>query len=121
MTVKMTFNPSLDEVARKIIKVPQVINKNMPDALKKAAFIVEGEAKKVTPVDTGRLRASIYTTVKSMSAIVQPKTNYALYVHQGTRRMTARPFMKEGMERSQSRIERIFGKSVKTSILKVIH
>jgi HK97 gp10 family phage protein len=121
MSMKLSADPSFDSVSRKMLLVPQIINSDMPKALKKAAFIVEGESKKLTPVDTGRLRSSIYTTVKKLSAIVQPKTNYALAVHEGTSRMKARPFMKEGMERSESKIKRIFQDNVRVSILKVIN
>jgi len=113
---KLEFNPSLKSVQRKMIVVPTVINNDLPKGLKKAAFIVEGESKKLTPVDTGRLRSSIYTTVKTMSAIVQPKTNYALFVHEGTRRMKPRKFMTEGLERSETRIARIFKGQIKKSI-----
>ena len=67
--------PDLSKFSGKISNVPRVIDNRIKQAIKKTAFLIEGESKKQTPVDTGRLRASIYTTVKEDSAIVQPKTN----------------------------------------------
>lgn len=62
------------------------------------AFAVERYAKQLTPVDSGRLRASIHTTpmMFGVKAIVSTKTEYAVYVHEGTKYMRGRPFMKYG-------------------------
>ncbi len=70
----------------------------MTKKIKELAFLIERDSKKVTPVDTGRLRASIGVTLKPMLAIVQPDTNYAFFVHEGTRYMMARPYMLWGAE-----------------------
>jgi len=118
MSIKAT--PKLDKVIKKFSRISPIINKNLTIALKKAAFLVERESKFVTPVDTGRLRSSIFTTIKRNMAIIQPKTDYAIYVHEGTRRMTGKPFMKEGFDKSKSRIDKLFKGAVKTSINKAL-
>lgn len=87
---------------------PDLFIKEFQKALAKAGLVVEIESKKVTPVDTGRLRASISTELKSLMAIISPHTNYALYVHEGTRYMKSRPFMKWGAESAEGRIQQIF-------------
>jgi len=97
MRIKIGSKPAFEKVAKKFERVPRQITKDAGSAIKEAALIIEGWGKFYTPVDTGRLRASIYTTLRSMSAIVQPKTNYALFVHEGTSRMKARPFMKQAV------------------------
>lgn len=54
-----------------------------------SALLIEGAAKRLTPVDTGRLRASIATSLGvgalAGGAIVQTNVNYAIYVHEGTK------------------------------------
>lgn len=63
------------------------------------AMAVERYAKQLTPVDTGRLRASIFTspTLMGLGAIVSTNTEYAIYVHDGTKYIKkARPFMTMG-------------------------
>ncbi len=93
MAVTISFSPTLEEVNRRFsnIDVPGFLK----DKIQEIAFLVEAGSKRVTPVKTGRLRASIYTTLgdMGMKATVQPNTNYAIYVHEGTKYMRGRPFM----------------------------
>lgn len=84
-------------------KSPEIID----NALMKAGFLVEREAKKLTPVKTGRLRASI--AVESLIALrkekhvaISPHTDYADYVH---RRV---PFMTAGYYTAKGRIDELF-------------
>lgn len=99
--------------------------KDLQEALLKAGFLLEGEAKRQTPVDTGRLRASIYVTPRMSlgNAYVEvgPHTDYGLYVHEGTRWMRARPFMEWGLRAAGNGIEKVFkkiGSSVSISLTK---
>ncbi len=94
--VTLHFNPSLDELRNKFGDIR--IDNFLRDQVQKIAFRVEGEAKKITPVDTGRLRASITTRLGNggFQALVQPNTTYMFFVHEGTRYMRARPFMTWG-------------------------
>lgn len=68
-------------------------------ALRKVAADTERDAEINAPVDTGALRNSIGTTITgdgrhgSMTAIVGPTVNYAVYVELGTSRMGAQPFL----------------------------
>ena len=107
-------NPKLEKVAKKFRKISPNINKSIAVALKKAALLVERESKFVTPVDTGRLRASIFSTIYETSAVVQPKTDYAIHVHR------RKPFMKEGLDKARPRIEKIFRGAVHLSISKAL-
>lgn len=60
----------------------------LTDAMEKSVFRLQDQAKRNTPVDTGRLRSSIDVTVnwdrEMLVGEVQPHTDYALYVHEGT-------------------------------------
>ena len=106
----------LDKLRRRFSKSPQRLRRAIGGAIKESAFLIERESKKRAPVDTGRLRASIFTTIRPFSAIVQPKVKYAIYVHQGTRFMRPRPFMQLALDDNQAKIEGIFKKHIDRNI-----
>lgn len=64
------------------------------------AFASERYSKIATPVDTGRLRSSITTSIGNLEARIAPHTNYAIFVHEGTRYMRGRPFMAIGLNQA---------------------
>ncbi len=88
-------------------RLPRNVKTAITTTIRKSAFIIERQSKRVTPVDTGRLRSSISSDITPFSATVAPHTNYAVFVHEGTRFMTARPFMHKGAENSVSEVENI--------------
>ncbi len=78
----------LDELKLKLVDKP-VYKEPMLRALEKSAIVVESEAKRLTPVDTGRLRASISHRMGGQStnpfAEVGTNIKYGIYVHEGRR------------------------------------
>ncbi len=94
-------------------KLPVHIKQGLNNAIRKSAFIVERESKRIAPVDTGRLRSSIFTIIEPLKATVQPRVNYAIFVHEGTFKMSSRPFMKEGADNARNEIQRIFNEEIK--------
>ena len=78
--------------------LPSKMEVAMNCAIARSAFVFEGNAKERTPVDTGRLRASIWTMTERLSATVSTNVEYARYVHEGTSFMRGRPFMRWGLE-----------------------
>lgn len=62
---------------------------------------VTAAAKELCPVDTGRLRSSIRFSlgVDEVGRFGQVGTDveYAIYVHEGTSRMAARPFLRDAL------------------------
>lgn len=81
--------------------IKNLVNPDKVDNIARtAALMVESEAKKLCPVDTGRLRASI-TTEKIGKAAYAVGTNveYAPYVEFGTRKMRAQPYLRPALER----------------------
>ncbi len=99
ISVNITFEPPLEKVAAAYRRadIQGFIER---EVVTKLAFEVERFAKQVTPVRTGRLRASIGTSnlMSGLGAIVQTNINYAIFVHEGTKFMRARPFMQWGAE-----------------------
>lgn len=72
------------------------------------ALYVVGEAKRRCPVDTGYLRGSIGYSILRIPGrnILRIYTNveYAIFVHEGTRRMPARRFIRDAIEQKQGKI-----------------
>lgn len=100
--VNISVNPPLSKVGRALKQIAQ--DWNLQKNIEEFAFEIERAAKPVTPVDTGRLRASIMTDIGNLTATISPHTNYAFFVHEGTRFMKARPFMKIGLERAKMKL-----------------
>lgn len=80
--------------------------------LRKAVFVVEGKGKWYSPVDTGRMRASITEgiTFGNNYASVGPTVSYAKYVH---RRV---PFMSAAANDSLGEIQNIVEREVNKAI-----
>lgn len=74
-------------------------------ALVASALEVERDAKKFTPVDTGRLRSSITHRLGNNYAEVGTSVEYGLWVHWGTSKMAARPFLLQGYEANKEKIK----------------
>lgn len=107
---------NLPQIRAAFSRAPQLMSKRFKVALSKSALTVQRESMIRTPVDTGRLRSSHGFSLSGaglgMSATVMTgykvPVNYAVFVHEGTRFMRARPFMKEGADASQHQIEQFF-------------
>ena len=70
-------------------------------AVAKAAYDIEGQAKAVVPVDTGNLKNSIQTESgdSDLTKYVGPHTDYAVHVEYGTYKMRAQPYLRPAAER----------------------
>lgn len=115
--IDIYFTPeNVDLIIRAFKEAPRRVEEALSRAVRKSALLVERESKRQAPVDTGRLRGSIYTTILPFYATVQPKTNYAIFVHEGTRFMTSRPFMKWGAESAEPQINALFEQEVRKAL-----
>ena len=75
----------------------EFLDAKMNIALEKCGLVAEGYAKRLCPVDTGRLRNSITHTTRSEPgpvAYVGTNVEYAPYVELGTKRTKAQPYLK---------------------------
>lgn len=75
----------------------------------------ESYAKKLCPVDTGRLRNSItHQQFSEDTEVIGTNVDYAPYVELGTTRMKARPFLKPAAEGHTAEykqiMEQVYGK-----------
>lgn len=105
MNFTVTIKPSLNSVGKSVSSVDT--NSFLQKEINTIAFGVERFGKQLSPVDTGRMRASIQTfqamgssleakVATTLSALPKYGVSYAIFVHEGTRYMRARPFLERG-------------------------
>jgi len=71
---------------------PQAISRGISQSLDDIASEMESVAKNRCPVDTGYLQSSIRIIANGDSIDASVGADYASYVDQGTRKMSAQPF-----------------------------
>ena len=97
--------------------VPEVVAEELGKGVRDLVLLVEGEAKKRCPVDTGKLRASITPVIESWAAgYVGTNTEYAPYVEYGTRKMPAQPYLEPAFEEGRKQAKKIFGEAIARAI-----
>ena len=104
-------------------KAPTIMGAEFKKALMKSVVLVQRESMKITPVLTGRLRASHMFELSGaglkMEASVGPTVNYATFVHDGTRFIKGRPFLKDGAEASLDQIDDFFTDATQQALDKI--
>lgn len=113
--------PELEKVAGKWKQRPKILLAAMTDALEASGFLAEAAAKTALTVGptrairTGFLRASTGMhefLPLQFTAKIYPTAPYAIYVHEGTQHMPARPFMKEAIRTATPDIRQRFKEAV---------
>lgn len=126
MSVDISVTIDASKVTQYLGDLPPRLKNALSVGIKKSAFVIEGEAKKKTPrvfdaigpgPSSGILVGSIHTRLLgSLSAEVATRVKYAVYVHQGTRYMRARPFMKKGLDAAKNIIRQIFNEEITSAL-----
>lgn len=108
---------NLDKFLGALNKAPTRVAKHLQSAIETAGYSFQRETKSnirsgrdmwKAPIDTGYMWNHIFLTVTALRAEIIPTANYAIYVHQGTGRMRARPFLEITMGYQQANIDKIF-------------
>lgn len=117
---------NLDKVVDKFGRMAKKTRRNLQEALVKSAFEVEIKSKAIVPFDTGHLMRSIRKNIMPLSAWIAPHTEYAIYIHEGTKRYPlhlapkkpgrVRQFMKVGAEKALPRIQKNMDEAIKKSL-----
>ena len=74
-----------DRSLQRKLRDPQFVRGPVRQFLTRSVILLEGEVKKETPVDTGRLRSSVTHKVEPFRALVGTNVHYAPHVEFGTR------------------------------------
>lgn len=110
---------NINEIRQAFSQAPNLMNRELKDALNRSAITVQGRSMQNTPVITGRLRSSHVFAVSGsgmgMQAVVYPTANYGIFVHEGTRFQRPQPFLKDGLESSADEIQGYFQKATQNT------
>ncbi len=108
---------NIGDIRRAFTKAPVLMARELNKAIATAVVMVERDSKINTPVDTGVLRASTYTTLKSLYGEIGTNTSYDIFVHEGTRHFKGRPYLRMAIRSNQVSIDRLFT----TAVNNVLH
>lgn len=83
---------------RLLSKFDNLQNIDLEGPLTKACLLVENDAKKRCPVDTGQLRQSITHEVEGNTGVIGTNVEYAPYVEYGTGKYASGPYEGKGRQ-----------------------
>lgn len=70
--------------------------------IQQTALLIEGDAKRFAPVDTGRLRNSIHSAKSGeLEWMVGTDVEYAIYQEFGTRYQSGTPYLRPAVEKNR--------------------
>lgn len=87
----------LDKFLKALDNLENVVTNDVKEVVQDNALWMEGQAKALTPVDTGHLRRNITTEDKSTGEKIEYEVHtgaveYAIFVESGTSTTNAQPF-----------------------------
>lgn len=103
---------NLEAIRSAFAKSPVLMARELDKAIKTSVFAIERDSKIRTPVDTGRLRSSHQSTFTPLKGVLEPRAEYAIYVHQGTRYMKGRPFLLQAVQSNEVKVQQNFRDAV---------
>ena len=101
-----TFNNNANEVLEEF-------HEQIDVALETIGLVAEGYAKRLCPVDTGRLRNSISHAVDNNAAYIGTNVDYAVYVEMGTVKTRAQPYLKPAIVDHTDQYQEIVNKAIR--------
>jgi len=103
-----------EQMAKALKKAAEELKKATEAGLTGVVLLAEKFAKEEAPVDTGALRSEIHNTpvkrtAQGFKGEVRSGDNilYAMFVHDGTRRARANPYMARAAQRTEGKAARI--------------
>lgn len=115
MNISITATPTFHELAEKFKDID--LEGLIKDKVKDIATQLEDAAKSHAPVKTGELRDSILVlNTQPLGAVIQAQAGHAMFVHEGTRKMSARPFMELGANDVVKDLEKDLAKDIEDEI-----
>ena len=93
------------------VKVVNKINAANKKIMSTACLLVERDAKKLCPVDTGRLRSSITHEIEGMIGYVGTNVEYARAVELGIEQ-PPQPYLRPALHKNEKKILALFKKII---------
>jgi len=98
------------------VKVVNKINAKNKQIMSRACLMVERDAKKLCPVDTGRLRASITHEIDGLTGYVGSNVEYARAVELGSEdpafNRAPQPYLRPALHKNEKEILKLFKKII---------
>lgn len=119
VTVSVSIT-NIDQIQKAFKQAPDLMSAELNDAIKKSLFAIQSETiLNVHPdrginIITGGLLAATERppTFTMLKGVYDINISYAIFVHQGTRFMKARPFLKNAAESKNKAINSFFTAAV---------
>lgn len=112
------------DLAKDFDRLETALDKHLESAMETWVLMVEGTAKQLCAVLTGRLRASISSEVRRvgrnvLKGFIGTNVEYGPFVERGTRYQEAQPFLAPAVEAHLDDAERLFSGGVDAAIAEV--
>lgn len=109
----------VSQLQAKLGKLDPLTKGALSRGVARALAKVEGDAKLITPVDTGHLRASLHVTGRSIpdgaQGEVSTTVEYAPYVEFGTSRQQAQPYLHPALQKNKQTATKIILNEVRNA------
>jgi len=105
---------NLAEIRAAFVTAPLQMQTELNKAIKKTVLNIQRSSMINTPVKTGRLRASTASKFSNLKGEVGTHTNYDIFVHNGTRYMAARPYLRDAVDITREDTDKFFTLAVQT-------
>lgn len=116
IAIKIT---NLPQIKRAFGMAPTLMTAELNKAIQKSVLRISYDSRRLTPVDTGRLRASTYEKFGQLQGEVGTNTTYDIFVHEGTRFMAGRPYLRKSVEMNNSNVQGYFETAVQVVLDKI--
>lgn len=112
---------SPDDIAKKFARLKRSLDVYLRGAMETAVLIIEATAKKLAPYEHGRLRASIASEVRRkandvIAGVIGSDLHYAPYQEEGTRYMSANPYLQPAIEMHIDRVVDLLQEAVNKAV-----
>lgn len=103
---------NLPQIKAAFGKSPLLMMRELNAAIQRSIFTIGRDSRQMTPVDTGRLRASTYERFSNLRGEVGTNTEYDVFVHEGTRFMRGRPYLRNAVNMNDASVQGYFTDAV---------
>lgn len=116
MDVKIKIT-NINEIRAAFARSPRIMTVNLQKAIQRSVLRIGARSRRNTPVRTGRLRASHYERFSAkLQGEVGTNTSYDLFVHEGTRFMRGRPYLRFAVEQEETSVDNEFKMAVQDTL-----
>lgn len=104
------------QIRNAFAKSPMLMARNLNMSIRQAVLTIGRDSRRFTPVDTGRLRASTYERFGNLRGEIGTNTDYDIFVHEGTRFMRGRPYLRKSVDLHTTDTDRLMTEAVQKTL-----